>query len=85
MSPSKRNTRLSVSRRPLPTFRSTSSVTVTIHVQYSNVHNVSIALLSGLNVLLLYTWKIDILYIRSYKTKIFFYNTILKSKGFVTA
>lgn len=52
MSPSKRNTRLSVSRRPLPTFRSTSSATARIHVQYINVHNVSKALLSGLNVLI---------------------------------
>jgi hypothetical protein len=54
MSPSKRNTRLSVSRRPLPTFRSTSSATVRIHVQYINISSISIALLSELNVLIPY-------------------------------
>jgi len=36
MSPSKRNTRRSVSRRPLPTFPSTSSATAHIHSWYTH-------------------------------------------------
>jgi hypothetical protein len=57
MRPSKRNTRLSVSRRPLPTFRSTSSATASIQVQYIDTSNISIASLSESNVLIQHTYR----------------------------